>query len=50
MKTALLNLFALCMIIPIIPVFTVILFMKYPILAVITGIIALIMIGKELCK
>lgn len=50
MKTALLNLFALFMIIPVIPVFTVILFMKYPILAVITGIIVLRMIAKELCN
>ena len=48
MKTALLNLFALFMIIPVIPIFTAILFLKYPILAIIIGIIALRMIAKEL--
>ena len=50
MKTALLNLFALFMIIPVIPVFTAILFLKYPILAIIIGIVALRMIAKELCN
>lgn len=50
MKTALLNLFALFMIIPVIPIFTAILFLKYPILAIIIGIVALRMIAKELCN
>ncbi len=50
MKRLLINLFVLGMIIPVIPILTAILFLKYPVLAVIIGIVVLRMIAKELCN